>query len=303
MYGGFGSENDHLSWRMPANPTADQSTPPPTPPKPPSLKQFPLPLTGSGSASSPTSGPRGERGSKLHMAIQDQDKAGVFPSSPSTQHGLTTRLNQPLPPLPPPATTSTASSNLAVPNPSVQRSPRSPAAVVPVKPTRSLSSPVSGVHSPPQLALTIPEEIDEDDRRGSDGMDKLYRQQSTSSPIVERNSANSRFSYLRRASTSPSVARRGSRHVNPEVPPDTVPIDEDTLRYTEEIRKKRESKRRWKEAEDEDRVIMGNKVDANHPNYITAYNMLTGLRVAVLPLPSLKTYNRYLASVPRLIDP
>jgi hypothetical protein len=23
-------------------------------------------------------------------------------------------------------------------------------------------------------------------------------------------------------------------------------------------------------------------VDANHPNYITAYNMLTGLRVAVL---------------------
>jgi hypothetical protein len=28
-------------------------------------------------------------------------------------------------------------------------------------------------------------------------------------------------------------------------------------------------------------VIIGNKVDANHPNYITAYNMLTGLRVAV----------------------
>jgi hypothetical protein len=281
MYGGFGSENDHLSWRMAANPTADQSTPPPTPPKPPSLKQFPLPLTGSGSASSPTSGPQGERGTKLHMAIQDQDKAGVFPSS--IQHGLTTRLNQPLPPLPPPALAPTASATLAVPNPSVQRSPRSPAAVLPVKPTRTLSSPVSGVHSLPHLALTIPEETDEDDKRDSAGMDKLYRQQSASSPIVDRNSVNSRFSYLRRASTSPSVARRGSRQVNPEVPPDTVPVDEDTLRYTEEIRKKRESKRRWKEAEDEDRVIMGNKVDANHPNYITAYNMLTGLRVAVCP--------------------
>ena len=58
-------------------------------------------------------------------------------------------------------------------------------------------------------------------------------------------------------------------------------MDEEALRYAEEIRKKRESKRRWREAEDEDRVIMGNKVDMNHPNYITAYNMLTGLRVAV----------------------
>ena len=58
-------------------------------------------------------------------------------------------------------------------------------------------------------------------------------------------------------------------------------MDEEALRYSEEIRKKRESKRRWREAEDEDRVIMGNKVDMNHPNYITAYNMLTGLRVAV----------------------
>ena len=296
MYGGFGSENDHLSWRMPANAMGDQSTPPPTPPKPPSLKQFPLPLTGSGSAPSPTAGPQGERGSKLHMAIQDSEKAGAFSSSPSVQHGLTTRLNQPLPPLPPPGTISTAatnSANLAVPTPSVQRSPRSPAAL-PAKPTRTLSSPAGGIHSPPQLALTIPEEIDEDDSRGTAGMDMLYRQQSASSPIVERHSENSRFSYLKRASTSPSVTRRSSRQVNPDASPDTVPVDEDTLRYTEEIRKKRESKRRWKEAEDEDRVIMGNKVDANHPNYVTAYNMLTGLRVAVFLSPSSKPNDRYL---------
>jgi 1-phosphatidylinositol-4-phosphate 5-kinase len=36
-----------------------------------------------------------------------------------------------------------------------------------------------------------------------------------------------------------------------------------------------------REVEVENTVIIGNKVDSNHPNYITAYNMLTGLRVAV----------------------
>lgn len=76
------------------------------------------------------------------------------------------------------------------------------------------------------------------------------------------------------------MIRRNSRPYGAEVGDSSV--DEEILRYAEEIRKKRESKRRWKEAEDEDKVIIGNKVDANHPNYITAYNMLTGLRVAVL---------------------
>ena len=51
--------------------------------------------------------------------------------------------------------------------------------------------------------------------------------------------------------------------------------------WTEEIHKRREIRRRWKEAEDENMVIIGNKVDKDHPNYVTAYNMLTGLRVAV----------------------
>jgi 1-phosphatidylinositol-4-phosphate 5-kinase len=36
-----------------------------------------------------------------------------------------------------------------------------------------------------------------------------------------------------------------------------------------------------REVEVENIVIIGNKVDSNHPNYVTAYNMLTGLRVAV----------------------
>jgi DNA-binding helix-hairpin-helix protein with protein kinase domain len=57
--------------------------------------------------------------------------------------------------------------------------------------------------------------------------------------------------------------------------------DEDASWWTEEIHKRREIRRRWKEVEDENTVIIGNKVDTNHPNYVTAYNMLTGLRVAV----------------------
>lgn len=88
-----------------------------------------------------------------------------------------------------------------------------------------------------------------------------------------------------RASTSASVARRNSRPFTATGELGESPVDEDAQRWTEEIRKKRESKRRWKEAEDEDRVIYGNKVDANHPNYITAYMMLTGVRVAVYPSP------------------
>lgn len=59
------------------------------------------------------------------------------------------------------------------------------------------------------------------------------------------------------------------------------PAEEDLSWWTEEIHKRREIRRRWREAEDENTVIIGNKVDTNHPNYVTAYNMLTGLRVAV----------------------
>ena len=57
--------------------------------------------------------------------------------------------------------------------------------------------------------------------------------------------------------------------------------EEDASWWTEEIHKRREMRRRMREVEDENTVIIGNKIDSNHPNYVTAYNMLTGLRVAV----------------------
>jgi len=62
---------------------------------------------------------------------------------------------------------------------------------------------------------------------------------------------------------------------------DDIPQDEDAARWTEMVRQKRMSKRKRKEEEDEDRVVMGTKVDQNHVNYVTAYNMLTGIRFTV----------------------
>ncbi|PIG89504.1 phosphatidylinositol-4-phosphate 5-kinase its3 [Aspergillus arachidicola] len=41
------------------------------------------------------------------------------------------------------------------------------------------------------------------------------------------------------------------------------------------------SKRRRRDDDDDDRVIVGTKVDQNHVNWVTAYNMLTGIRFTV----------------------
>lgn len=66
-----------------------------------------------------------------------------------------------------------------------------------------------------------------------------------------------------------------------EVPRDEVIPDEDALRWAEAYRQKRASKRRRREVEDDDRVLVGTKVDETHANWVTAYNMLTGIRVSV----------------------
>ena len=183
------------------------------------------------------------------------------------QEAQAARLNQALPLVPLPSPTTAAASTLVPPvsQRPARSSPRSLQTAP--KPMRTMSYPVSSSPSI-QLPPTVPEE---GHQRASLG--PLQRQSNVSAPVRERDSANSRYSFRRRASTS---ARPNSRPFQ-----DGAAMDEDVLRYAEEIRKKRESKRRWREAEDEDRVIIGSKVDASHPNYVTAYNMLTGLRVAV----------------------
>lgn len=62
---------------------------------------------------------------------------------------------------------------------------------------------------------------------------------------------------------------------------DEIPPDEDTARWAETIKQKRASRRQRKEDEDDDRVLVGTKVDINHVNWVTAYNMLTGIRFCV----------------------
>ncbi len=83
----------------------------------------------------------------------------------------------------------------------------------------------------------------------------------------------------RRASLS--LAQRTTRSIHSDMHLDEVPQDEDAARWTEAIRQKRASRRKRKEEEDDDRVVVGTKVDMNHVNWVTAYNMLTGIRFTV----------------------
>lgn len=75
------------------------------------------------------------------------------------------------------------------------------------------------------------------------------------------------------------------RTTKPVPPPDghvdEYPPDEDAKRWTEAIRQKRASRRKRKEEEDDERVVVGTKVDQGHVNWVTAYNMLTGIRFTV----------------------
>lgn len=66
-----------------------------------------------------------------------------------------------------------------------------------------------------------------------------------------------------------------------DAPRDEILPDEDAIRWAEAYRQKRASKRKRKEEEDDDRVLVGTKVDESHANWVTAYNMLTGIRVSV----------------------
>lgn len=78
-----------------------------------------------------------------------------------------------------------------------------------------------------------------------------------------------------------TLGRRPTRSIHSDMHADEVAQDEDAARWTEAIRIKRASRRRRKEEDDDDRVIVGIKVDQHHVNWVTAYNMLTGIRFCV----------------------
>lgn len=108
--------------------------------------------------------------------------------------------------------------------------------------------------------------------RGSrDGIDTAYSSGRFSPTIAA--------SGGRRASLS--LGRRNTRSLHSDAPRDEIVPDEDAMRWAEAYRQKRASKRRKREIEDDDRVLVGTKVDESHANWVTAYNMLTGIRVSV----------------------
>ena len=78
-----------------------------------------------------------------------------------------------------------------------------------------------------------------------------------------------------------SLARRPTRSMHSDLNLDELQQDGDVARWTETVRQKRASRRKRKEEEEDDRVLVGTKVDTNHANWITAYNMLTGIRFTV----------------------
>ncbi|KAL8962029.1 MAG: hypothetical protein Q9183_005215 [Haloplaca sp. 2 TL-2023] len=80
---------------------------------------------------------------------------------------------------------------------------------------------------------------------------------------------------------STSLAGRPTRSIHSDMYLDEIPQDDDMARWTETIRQKRASRRKRKDEEEDDRVVVGTKVDVNHVNWVTAYNMLTGIRFTV----------------------
>lgn len=83
----------------------------------------------------------------------------------------------------------------------------------------------------------------------------------------------------RRRRASLGLVRRTTRAMS-DVHQEEVPPDADAERWTQAIREKRASRRKRLE-EDDDRVIVGKKVEEGHVNWVTAYNMLTGIRFTV----------------------
>lgn len=119
--------------------------------------------------------------------------------------------------------------------------------------------------------------------RASTGRSSRDFSLTTSSPSGDGLPENERFSPTSQGfgRISASLGRRPTHSVHSDLYVDEIPPDDGTARWTETIRQKRASRRQRKEEEEDDRVVVGTKVDMNHVNWVTAYNMLTGIRFTV----------------------
>ena len=95
-------------------------------------------------------------------------------------------------------------------------------------------------------------------------------------------SESGRFSPTPRTPrASNTLVRAPTRSIHSDMFLDEVPADSEIAKWTENVKQKRASRRKRKEEEEDDRVVVGTKVDMNHVNWVTAYNMLTGIRFTV----------------------
>lgn len=171
-----------------------------------------------------------------------------------------------------PATpTPTESPRAATTSPGPHRFSSPPSYPAPLAPSPSASSLVhpGSTQLKHRHTLQVPKAVP--GRSSRDGEDSVY--------TTGRFSPTSVVAGVRRGSLS--LNRRNTQSIHSNMPHEELTLDEDALQWAEAVRQKRASKRRRKEDEDDDRVVVGTKVDQNHVNWVTAYNMLTGIRFTV----------------------
>lgn len=163
---------------------------------------------------------------------------------------------------------------------------------LPISPARNPSMHRSSAPEPPQKSFTTAAGEPSTSQIGAIGAPQLKHRHTLQVPkpgdgargsVDNQSVATGRFSptvFAGRRRGSLSLNRRNTQSIHSNMPED-VAQDEDALRWAEAIRQKRASKRKRDEDEDEDRVVVGTKVDQNHVNWVTAYNMLTGIRFTV----------------------
>jgi 1-phosphatidylinositol-4-phosphate 5-kinase len=212
-------------------------------------------------------------------------------STRSAQDDVSTTLTRPTPPLTdaeshsppqpwPPSLMpgSPMASDLALPQNNNNSAPNRFSSPATYQPTGSNSAPSLSAHLQPtgpsmgikqRHTLEVPKPPS--GRTSKDGLDTAQASGRFSPTIASPTGRAASF----------SLARRTTRSMQSDAPRDEIAPDEDAMRWAEMYRQKRASKRRRKEEEDDDRVLVGTKVDETHANWVTAYNMLTGIRVSV----------------------
>lgn len=91
-------------------------------------------------------------------------------------------------------------------------------------------------------------------------------------PSLSGFSHRASFSFSKRRSTAPLPSEEVEHASKPAL---------EIERIRELVRLQRENKKRRRDLLEDDKVLVGTKVSEGHQNYVTAYNMLTGIRVSV----------------------